>query len=113
MPAEIKIRLPKPFPAQQKMLNMASRFNAVCMGEQGGKTALGIEVLVASKLGAFYSKAPVAWFSPNKEKLDDVRRRVKAAIDSAIKRQAGPRRRWPHAGSPRSPRRRSGRPGRR
>ena len=92
MPAEIKIRLPKPFPAQQKMLNMASRFNAVCMGEQGGKTALGIEVLVASKLGAFYSKAPVAWFSPNKEKLDDVRRRVKAAIDSAIKRQAGPRR---------------------
>ena len=88
MSAEIKIRLPKPFPAQQKMLNMASRYNAVCMGEQGGKTALGIEVLVASKLGAFYSKAPVAWFSPSREKLDDVRRRVKSAIDSAIKKQA-------------------------
>jgi hypothetical protein len=31
---------------QQKILNKASRFNAAAMGEKGGKTTLGIEVLL-------------------------------------------------------------------
>ena len=90
--AEIRIRLPEPHPTQRKILNMASRFNAVCMGEGAGKTTLGIEVLIASKRGAMSGKDPVAWFSASKNDLDEVRRVVKKAIDSAIKRQVNSRR---------------------
>lgn len=90
--AEIKIRLPAPHPVQRKIINKASRFNAVCMGEKGGKTTLGVEVLIASPRGALSGGAPVAWFSPTKENLDEVRRAVKRAIDPMIKRQANSRR---------------------
>lgn len=90
--SEIKIRLPKPHPVQQKIISKASRFNAVCMGEQAGKTTLGIEVLLASKRGALACTTPVAWFSASKEDLADVRRLVKRAVDSAIKRQVNARR---------------------
>lgn len=89
---ELKIRLPGPHPAQRKALAKASRFNAICMGEQGGKTTLGIEVLIASPRGALSGKAPVAWFSANKDDLAQVRRSVKRAIDPMIKRQANSRR---------------------
>jgi hypothetical protein len=85
--SEIKIRLPKPHPVQQKILSKASRFNAVCMGEGGGKTTLGIEVLIASPNGALNGNAPVAYFCPNKDDMDELRRRVKKAIDPLIKNQ--------------------------
>ncbi len=84
---EIKIKLPKPHAVQQKMLSKASRFNAVCMGEGGGKTTLGIEVLIASPNGALNGKAPVAWFAPTKDDIDELRRIVKRAIDPLIKSQ--------------------------
>lgn len=91
--AEIKVRLPAPHPAQKKILARSSRFNVVCMGEQAGKTTLGIEVLLASKRGALSGPAgAVAWFSATTKKLDDVRRRVKRAIDPIIKRQVNARR---------------------
>lgn len=89
---ELTIRLPAPFPAQKKILAKASRYNAVCMGEQGGKSTLGIEVLIASPRGALSGKTPVAWFSATKEELLEVRRQVKRAIDCMIKRQANSRR---------------------
>lgn len=91
--SEIKIRLPAPFPAQAKILDRSSRFNAVCMGESGGKTTLGIEVLIASKDGALSGKHPVAWFSATKEDLAEVRRIVKRSIDPYIKVQPN-QRRW-------------------
>ncbi|MEN6544477.1 MAG: phage terminase large subunit family protein [Armatimonadia bacterium] len=84
--AEIKIRLPTPHPAQKKILDRASRFNAVAMGEKAGKTTLGIEVLITSKAGALSGKAPVAWFSATKDDLVEVRRTVMRAIDPMIKR---------------------------
>lgn len=90
--SEIKIRLPPPFPAQVKILDRSSRFNAVCMGEQGGKTTLGIEVLIASERGALSGGAPVAWFSATKQDLTEVRRIVKRSIDSYIKLQPNQRR---------------------
>lgn len=62
------------------------------MGEQGGKTTLGIEVLIASPRGALSGKAPVAWFSASKDDLAEVRRSVKRAIDPMIKRQVNSRR---------------------
>lgn len=89
--AEIKIRLPKPHAAQQKIIDRASRYNAVCMGEKAGKTTLGIEVLIASKRGALSGNAPVAFFSVTKEDALDVKRAVKRAIDPLIK-LATPRR---------------------
>ncbi len=89
---ELKIRLPAPHPAQRKAINKASRFNAICMGEKGGKTTLGIEVLLASPRGALSSTQAVAWFSPNKEHLAELRRSVKRAIDPLIKRQVNARR---------------------
>lgn len=84
--AEIKIRLPTPHPAQKKVIDRSSRFNVVAMGEQAGKTTLGIEVLIASKKGALSGKAPVAWFSPTNDDLVEVRRRVLRAIDPIVKR---------------------------
>lgn len=71
------------------MIARASRFNAVCMGEKGGKTTLGIEVLITDPNGALLGNDPVAWFSPTKEDLSEVRRLVKKAIDQMIKRQSG------------------------
>lgn len=55
------------------------------MGEQGGKTTLGIEVLIASPMGALAAKGDVVWLSPNTEKLNEVRRRIKISIDGLIK----------------------------
>lgn len=85
--AELKITLPKPHPAQQKMLNKASRFNAVAMGEKGGKTTLGIEVLIAGKRGALHGKAPVAWFSATDEDLAEARRMILRGIDPVIRKR--------------------------
>jgi len=90
--SEITIRLPKPHPTQQKILSKASRFNAIAMGEKGGKTTLGVEVLIASERGALSGKNPVAWFAASAEELLDVRRQIKSAIDPLIKRQVNSRR---------------------
>lgn len=89
---KFKIRLPVPTAAQQKILTKHSRFNAVCLGEQGGKTTLGIDALIASPMGALSGKAPVAWFSANADDLEDVKRRVRRVIDPFIKRQVSPKR---------------------
>lgn len=91
--SEIKIRLPAPFPAQAKIIDRSSRFNAVCMGEKGGKTTLGIEVLIATERGALSGNAPVAWFSADKEDLAEVKRAVKRSINDYIKVQPN-QRRW-------------------
>ena len=73
------------------MLDRASRFNAVCMGECGGKTTLGIEVLIASKRGALAGKAPVGWFSANHDGLEEAIRLVVRAIGPLVKRRIGNR----------------------
>lgn len=65
-------------------MNKASRFNAVAMGEQGGKTTLGIEALLASPRGAI-GGFPVAWFAPSDDELVEVRKRVMRAIDPLVK----------------------------
>ena len=59
---KIRITLPVLHKAQQDIMENARRFTEVAMGEQGGKTTLGIEALVASKRGAVFGSAPVAWF---------------------------------------------------
>lgn len=64
---EIRIKLPRPTPVQQKILNKASRYNAVAMGEKAGKTTLGIEVILASPRGAIVGGPPVSWFAPTED----------------------------------------------
>lgn len=88
---ELKVRLPAPHPAQKKILDRSSRFNAVCMGEGGGKTTLGIEVLIASKRGVLSSTVPVGWFAATHEGLEDAMRSVVRAIAPLIKRRVGNR----------------------
>jgi len=94
-----KIRLPAPFPIQQTILQGARRFNAVCMGEKGGKTTLGIEALVASRRGVLNGRAPVAWFSASKDELAKVRRRVTRALDPFIRRRVNARQLELHNGN--------------
>lgn len=88
---ELKVRLPTPHPAQKKILDRSSRFNAVCMGEKGGKTTLGVEVLIASKRGALSGTAPVGWFAANAEGMEEAIRAVVRAIAPLIKRRVGNR----------------------
>ncbi len=82
---KVKISLPAPFPVQQKILNQASRFNLVAMGEQGGKTSLGVEVALASKRGALSGDNAVAWFAATEADLIEVRRTIMRAVDPLIK----------------------------
>lgn len=87
-----RIKLPKPHPTQQKIIENARRFNVVAMGEQGGKTTLGIDVLLASKRGALTSSVPVGWASPNPEKLMATIDMIVRAVAPVIKRRSGNRR---------------------
>lgn len=61
------------------------------MGEGGGKTTLGIEVLIASKRGVLSSTVPVGWFAATHEGLEDAIRSVVRAIAPLIKRRVGNR----------------------
>lgn len=90
--AEVKIALPTPHPAQQKILDRASRYNVVAAGERFGKTTLGIEALLAGPKGALNGRAPVAWFAADDDALIDVRRRVLRLIDPLVKRRVNARR---------------------
>lgn len=84
MTTKVSIKLPRPTPVQQKALDKASRFNAVAMGEQGGKTTLGIEVLLASPRAAL-AGGPVAYLAPTLDEVIEVRRRVMRAVDPLVK----------------------------
>ena len=81
---KIPVKLKNLTPVQQKIMNQSSRFNAVAMGEQAGKTTLGIEALIASPYGVISGRGDVVWLSPTANDLNDVRRTVKAAIDGLI-----------------------------
>ena len=55
------LTLPKPHPAQQRVMDEAKRFNVVCCGRRWGKTELGMDRLIHQALEG----KPVAWFAPN------------------------------------------------
>ena len=59
-PAEYRIQLPKPHPAQQQILGGAKRFNVACLGRRSGKTRIGMNLAADTALQGF----PVAWFAP-------------------------------------------------
>jgi hypothetical protein len=90
--APTRLRFPKLFPAQREILAGARRFNAVAMGESGGKTTLAIDVLLASPMGAINGRGNVAFFAATDEDMVDARRRVMTLIDPLIKRRVNSRR---------------------
>lgn len=90
--AQVKIALPTPHPAQQKILDRASKYNVVAAGEGFGKTTLGIEALLATPKGALNSRAPVAWFSADENSLITARRQILRLIDPLLKRRVNARR---------------------
>ena len=55
------LTLPRPHSAQQRVIDEAKRFNAVCCGRRWGKTELGMDRLIQP---ALHGK-PVGWFAPN------------------------------------------------
>lgn len=89
--SEIKVRLPTPHKAQQKILSSQSRFNVVAMGEQGGKTALGVEAILVGEKGALRG-FPTAWFAETSADLVDIKRHLLRLVDGAIKRRPNARR---------------------
>ncbi len=55
------LQLPRPHPAQQRVIAGAKRFNVVCCGRRFGKTELGMDRLIHVALGG----KPTGWFAPN------------------------------------------------
>ena len=85
--AEKVVKLPTPHKTQHLIVNEATRFNVVAMGEQAGKTTLGVEVLLAGPRGALKTRKPVAWFSATEEELALVRRDTLARIEPLIRKK--------------------------
>ncbi|EDL8063701.1 hypothetical protein CTA21_16240 [Salmonella enterica] len=82
---EISVKLLKLNPEQEHIINSASRFNVIAGGEKAGKTALGIDALLASRYGALQGKQ-VAWFALSEDHLNEVRARILGMIDPLISR---------------------------
>jgi predicted phage terminase large subunit-like protein len=79
----IEVRLQKPHPGQQIILNEARRFNIACMGRRFGKTALGIRLLADQAI----AKQPCGWFAPTYKLLDEVWRELRRRLAPIITRQ--------------------------
>lgn len=62
------ITLPRPHPAQQRIIDEARRFNVVNCGRRFGKTTLGINRIVTPETLRF----PCGWFSPTYKMLREV-----------------------------------------
>jgi hypothetical protein len=57
---ELRLELPRPHPAQQQVINEASRFGVLACGRRWGKSTLGIDRIVGRALQG----APCGWFAP-------------------------------------------------
>ena len=79
----MEIRLQKPHPGQQTILNQSRRFNIACMGRRFGKTALGTRLLADEAI----DKQPAAWFAPTYKLLDEVWRELRRRLSPIITRQ--------------------------
>src|SRR5215831_12017733 len=82
MPKQIRLQLPKPHTAQQRVIQEAKRFNVVCCGRRWGKTVLGMDRLIHPALQG----KPVAWFAPNYCLLSDVWRELQSVLEPIIAR---------------------------
>lgn len=76
MPQTTTIYLPKPHPAQQKVLSEAKRINILCCGRRWGKTKLATALLIKPALAGY----PVAYASPTHKMLTEVWREIRQTL---------------------------------
>ncbi len=66
------LTLPRPHPAQYRVLLESKRFNVLCCGRRWGKTTIAVDRVVRPAL----SGKPVAWFAPTYKLLSEVWRTI-------------------------------------
>ena len=77
---ELRLELPRPHPAQAKIISEAGRFNVCVNGRRWGKTVLGLDRLVAGALQG----APTSWWAPSYRTLQDVWREASSTLQPVI-----------------------------
>lgn len=83
--SKIKIVIPPLSEAQEHIINSACRFNVIAGGEKAGKTALGIEAMLTTRLGALNGHR-VAYFGLSEDHVNEVRLRLMKILDPVIQR---------------------------
>jgi phage terminase large subunit-like protein len=78
----LTVTLPRPHPAQARILRGQARFNVLSCGRRFGKTTLGVNRLVLKALPG----QPVAWCSPSYRMLTEVWRDVRRAAAPVLTR---------------------------
>lgn len=86
---EIKLILPKRHEAQEKVWREKRRFNVVTCGRRWGKTALGVDLCIASALDG----QPVAWGAPHYKYLSEPQREIARYLAPIITRKSEAERR--------------------
>lgn len=66
------LTLPRPHPAQYRVLLESKRFNVLCCGRRWGKTTIAVDRVVRPALAG----RPVAWFAPTYKLLSEVWRTI-------------------------------------
>ena len=72
-----RIKLVRPHPAQQQILDEASRFNVVALGRRAGKSTLAQHLLADVALHA----KPAGYFAPTYKLLAEFWREVRAVLE--------------------------------
>src|ERR1017187_8879135 len=73
---DIRLRLPRPHPSQQAVLDARKRFNVLCCGRRWGKTTIAMDCIVRALLCG----KPAAWFSPTYRALSDAWRQLQVIL---------------------------------
>lgn len=84
----LSFSLPTLFEAQQRMLVNHNRFNIMAIGEKGGKTQLGIEVLLAGERSVLGHKQPGCWLCSSTVNMGETVNRIISALGRLMKRRA-------------------------
>jgi predicted phage terminase large subunit-like protein len=80
----LRINLPRPHSAQQRIKNDARRFNILACGRRFGKTALGVDLAVEPALRGY----PVGWFNPTYKLLSEVWRELKRTLQPVTRHRS-------------------------
>ena len=76
-----RIRLPRPHPAQRRVIAESRRFNVVNCGRRWGKTVLGLDRAIRT---SFAGGLPVGWFAPTYKLLTEPWREAKRVLKDVI-----------------------------
>jgi hypothetical protein len=79
-PAPVQIQLPRPHPAQARVISEARRFNTLACGRRWGKSTLGIDRLVKPVLEGY----ACAWFSPSYKLLMEAWRALQDVLGPVL-----------------------------